>query len=91
MDPGTITAAMEAGGYFGFVAPPIVIAPPVLVGPPIGYYGPPGYYPPPVYAAPAAGQGCYAGPYVCPLDTPAGVGAPCSCPAKGSRVFGVAG
>ena len=36
-----------------------------------------------------AGQACYAGPYVCPLEAPSPVGAPCSCPTNNqTRSYG---
>jgi hypothetical protein len=71
------------GVFFGF-------APPVYIGPPVIYAGPPVYYPPPpVYAPAPAGQTCYAGPYVCPLDYPGPAGAPCTCPANNGRVGGL--
>ena len=35
-------------------------------------------------AAPA-GQACYAGAYVCPLERPAPAGDACSCPARGGQ------
>jgi hypothetical protein len=55
----------------------IGIPPPVVVAPP-GYY----------YAPPPAGQACYAGPYVCPLDQPGPIGAACSCPTNTGRAGG---
>ncbi len=62
-------------------------------GPP-AYYSP-HHYPPPYYAAPhypppapAASEGCYAGPYVCPLEGPARVGMPCSCPTGQGQAWG---
>jgi hypothetical protein len=66
------------GIYVGIPAP-IVVAPPVYYGPPVAYYPPP---------PPRAGQACYAGAYVCPLDQPGPMGAPCSCPANNGRVGG---
>ncbi len=92
---GVMTAATPAQawwhhGYFGprvFFGPGVVFAPPVVVGPPV-------VYAPPVIYAPApapAGRGCYAGPYVCPLDQPTPSGASCSCPVGGNtRVYGSA-
>jgi len=49
------------------------------------HYAPHRYVPPP---APVAGEGCYAGPYVCPLEGPARVGMPCSCPTAQGHVWG---
>jgi len=79
--------------------PPVYYAPP-----PPAYYPPPGYEPPPGYApsqtyapppaaiAPAgsgAGQACYAGAYVCPMDRPVASGGNCYCPGNGGqRVLG---
>jgi hypothetical protein len=76
----------RGGVFFGF-------APPVYVGPPMIYAGPPVVYPPPVYAPPPyapapAGQACYAGAYVCPLDQPGPIGARCSCPTNTGRAGG---
>lgn len=69
-----------AGGVYVGVAPPVYLSPF-----PQPYYAPRHYYPPvPYHAAPysrpAASEGCYAGAYVCPLEGPALVGMPCSCP-----------
>lgn len=47
------------------------------------------YYAPPIYhAPPAATEGCYAGAYVCPLEGPAAVGMPCSCPTGRGQAWG---
>ena len=58
-------------------------------GPPAYHHSPPYYavphYPPP---APVASEGCYAGPYVCPLEGPARVGMPCSCPTGQGQAWG---
>jgi hypothetical protein len=79
--PGTAHAWRGGWGW----GPGIVIGiPPVVVAPPAYYYPPPGYY----YAPPAAGQACYAGPYVCPLDQAGPRGAPCSCPTNSGRAGG---
>ena len=59
--------------------------------PPTVYPAYPGYaapYPvaPPAYVAPRpAGQACYAGAYVCPMDRPVAAGDACSCPAQGGQ------
>jgi hypothetical protein len=60
------------------------------------YYPPPAYYPPPppvVYSPPqayapanaGAGQMCYAGAYVCPMDHPVAAGAGCYCLGNGGQ------
>jgi hypothetical protein len=86
--PSAAHAWWRGGIYFGL--PPVVVAPSPYYYPP-AYYAPPAVYaPPPVYA-PAAGQACYAGPYVCPLEGPAAAGAPCSCPTNNGRAGGRAG
>jgi hypothetical protein len=58
-------------------------------GPPHPHYRPyaPSYHytPPP---APVAQEGCYAGPYVCPLEGPARLGMPCSCPTAQGPAWG---
>lgn len=81
--PGTANAWWH-GGFYG---PRVVFfGPPVIYGPP-----PPVYYAPPpvVYApAPPAGQTCYAGAYVCPLDQPTPVNGGCSCPTNQGRAYG---
>ncbi len=64
---------------------PVPAYPPPYYGPRPYAYAPPAYYP----APPAAG-GCYAGPYVCPLQAPSAVGAPCACPTRGGTVWGQA-
>ena len=64
--------------------PGIIIAPPVFIAPPPVYYAPPPSY----YAPRAAGEACYAGPYVCPLERPGPQGAPCSCPTNNGRAGG---
>jgi hypothetical protein len=65
-----------AGVQFGWGPPP--------------YHQP--YYPSPYRhappPAPVAGEGCYAGPYVCPLEGPARVGMPCSCPTAQGPAWG---
>ena len=48
----------------------------------------PDYAPPAYYAPPAATEGCYAGAYVCPLEGPAAVGMPCSCPTSRGQAWG---
>jgi hypothetical protein len=85
--PSAAHAWWRGGIYFGF--PPVVVAPyPYYY--PAPYY-PPVYYPPPPESAQPAGQACYAGPYVCPLEGPVAAGAPCSCPTNNGRAAGRAG
>ena len=77
--PSTAQAWWHRGGGF-FFGPPIIVGPPIYIGPPV-YVGPPVYAAPPAYyGGGPAGQACYAGPYICPLDAPGPRGAPCSCP-----------
>jgi uncharacterized membrane protein len=68
------------------IPPPVMAPPGYYDGPPAGYYDgpPPGYYSVPQ----PLGQACYAGPYVCPLDEPGPLGAPCSCPTERGRAGG---
>ena len=68
--------------------PPVYYTPP----PPV-YYTPPqqSYVPPPAGAVTGsgAGQACYAGAYVCPMDRPVATGAGCYCSGNsGQRVLG---
>ncbi|HBK06236.1 MAG TPA: hypothetical protein DDZ81_10280 [Acetobacteraceae bacterium] len=81
----------------GYYPPPVYYPPPPAYFPPPVYYPPPPvYYPPPQTYTPApaprasgAGQSCYAGPYVCPMDRPAPTGASCYCLGNaGQRVSG---
>jgi hypothetical protein len=78
------------GGYPFFFGPPFFgpafYPPPVVYAPPPVFYPPPGPYAAP-YAAPAAASGprCVAGLYICPVDRPGPVGAPCSCPSEHGR------
>ncbi len=80
--------------------PPVIYAPPpAAYAPPPAYATPPAYAAPPGYAVPppsttpqdAAGPVCRAGLYVCPLDAPAAVGSPCSCPTNTGRAAGRVG
>ena len=75
----------EARGYWaGGVS--IGVVPPVFISPyPRPYYGPGPYG---GYSRPAASEGCYAGPYVCPLEAPSVVGMPCSCPTMQGSAWG---
>lgn len=75
---GAAEAHWRGGVYVGVAPPPYS---------PYSSYRP--YYAPPVYhAPPAATEGCYAGDYVCPLEGPAAVGMPCSCPTGRGAAWG---
>jgi hypothetical protein len=78
---GAAEAHWRGGGgvYFG-------VAPPLYSSPYPSYR--PDYAPPAYYAPPAATEGCYAGAYVCPLEGPAAVGMPCSCPTSRGQAWG---
>lgn len=90
--------AWRHGGWWG---PRVIIGVPgpIYLGPPAGYYYAPQYYAPPYPTPPyptppyptPAGQACYAGAYVCPLDQIGPQGAPCSCPTNNGRVGGRVG
>ncbi len=68
--------------YAPFYGPRFVYAPPVL------YAATPVVYAvPPTYATAPAGR-CFAAAYVCPVDRPRPVGAPCSCPTNTGRASG---
>ena len=73
--PSPAQAWYRHGWGWGW-GPPIVVVP---YAPPPVYYG----APPVAYYSRPAGQACYAGPYVCPLDQAGPVGAQCSCPTNG--------
>jgi hypothetical protein len=77
-------------GGWGWRGGIYIAPPPVFVGPPVVYASPPIVYapPPPVYYSAPAGQACYAGAYVCPLERATPVGAGCSCPTNTGRAFG---
>lgn len=84
--PADARGNWHGGGGVYFGVPPLYLAPPLFASP---YYDP--YYAPrPYYPAPAATEGCYAGPYVCPLEAPSQVGMPCSCPTAQGRAWGSA-
>ncbi len=82
-------ARARVGVFFGF-APPLYVAPPYYYPPPIYYPPPPVWYTPPPPAesytppayAPAAApaRSCYAGAYVCPMQTAVSAGTTCWCP-----------
>lgn len=87
-----------------YYAPPPIAYPPLVYAPPPAAYAPPYYGQPyatapypnttPPYGAPqnATGPACYAGQYVCPLETPAPAGSQCTCPTNaGSRIVGRVG
>ena len=87
--PLSVPAEARGGVFLGFgVGVPVYPAYPYA-------YPPPAYYVPPypAYAAPRpAGQACYAGAYVCPLDRPMAAGDACGCPAmNGQRAWGRVG
>jgi hypothetical protein len=91
------------GPFWG--APAYYYPPPFYYPPPPVYYtpAPPVYYTPPsvTYTPPFGGQGagpgatvrsCYAGAYVCPLETRLAPGTTCWCPDnRGGRAYGRAG
>ncbi|MEI7711658.1 MAG: hypothetical protein WCI94_09510 [Rhodospirillales bacterium] len=91
-----LTAPAQARVFVGIGVPLPFYAPPMYYPPPPVYYPPPQYYapPPPVMytppqAAPSYRQSCDAGDYICPLDRPLSVGAPCYCVGNnGQRVHG---
>ena len=102
--PSPAYAWWRGGVFFGFppIAPFYYAPPPVFYypPPPVIYAPPPAAYaPPPAYAMPppsttprdAAGPVCHAGLYVCPLDAPAPIGSPCSCPTNTGRAGGRVG
>ena len=91
------------GGFFIGIAPPVFVAPPPVFFPPPVYYAspPPVVYAPPQIPpsfAPqpyppggptSSAQSCYAGSYVCPMETSVLVGATCWCRGNnGGRVYG---
>jgi len=91
------------GGFFTGIAPPVFAAPPPVFFPPPVYYAPPPpvvYAPPPIppsfgpQSYPPGGptssaQSCYAGSYVCPMQTAVPVGGTCWCRGNnGGRVYG---
>jgi len=85
------------GGVFIGVPPVVYPAPYYYAPPPVYYAPPPAYYAPPpaAYGAPAAsgptqpaGQSCYAGPVICPMDHPTVTGNTCWCTASSGRVYG---
>jgi hypothetical protein len=83
--------------WFGFGGP--VFAPGFFVGPPVVYAPPPVFFaqPPVFFLDPAANSApppphrCFAGAFICPLDRPGPVGAPCSCPTNTTRAAGQIG
>ena len=92
------------GPFFGYPAfyypppfyyplPPVYYAP----APPVYYTPPPVTYTPPAYGGGAVSPGatvgsCYAGAYVCPLETRLAAGTTCWCPNnRGGRAYGRAG
>ena len=85
--------------YYAPPPPPVYYAPPPPVyyaPPPPVYYTPPQSYAPAPDLAPArigranagqagAGQACYAGAYVCPMDRPVASGGSCYCAGNGGQ------
>jgi len=104
LGPAVAQAHWRGGVWFGFGVPvypvPVYPAPlyPVPVYPAPVYPGPAyprpaypyAYAPPAYYAPPMAQGGCYTGPYVCPLQGPTVVGAPCACSTGRGQVWGQA-
>jgi len=75
----------------GYYPPPVYYPPPPVyyAPPPPVYYVPPQTYAPGPTAQAGAGQSCYAGSYVCPMDRPVAPGAGCYCLGNGGqRVWG---
>src|SRR5579862_2518669 len=73
--PTPAKAWWRGGVYFGIAPAPYYYGPPVvyppIAYPPLAYAAPPVIYAPPgTYpgSPPLAGQACYAGAYVCPLQ-----------------------
>ena len=81
--------------YYYPPPPPVYVYPAPVYPPPPAYYAPP---PPPGYVpyqpgAPSSvtAQSCYAGAYVCPMETPVSPGSACYCTgSNGVRVWGSA-
>jgi hypothetical protein len=69
----------------GFYPPPYYYPPPAYYPPPPVMYAPPPqvYAPPQAMAPSGAGQSCYAGPYICPMDRPVATGGNCYCLGNG--------
>lgn len=92
--PAAAQAHWRGGVYYGF--PPVYVGPPPVYYPPVPIYvaPPPVYVAPPAYSTPSesgpppAGQVCYAGQWVCPLDHPVARGDSCSCAATDGRSWG---
>ncbi|MBP0443783.1 hypothetical protein J8J14_03235 [Roseomonas sp. SSH11] len=93
LSAGTAAAQVSFGIGIGPAYP--VYPYPYAYPPPPAWYVPPfpAYAPPPAYVAPrAAGQACYAGAYICPLERPVPAGDACACPARnGGRAWGRVG
>jgi hypothetical protein len=71
----------------GYYPPPAYYPPPPAYypPPPVVYAPPQTYSPPPPPMASGAGQACYAGPYVCPMDRPIETGGGCYCLGNGGQ------
>lgn len=88
-------AEARGGVFLGFgvgvpVYPAYPYFPPAYYPPAVypaypGYAAPYPVAPPPYVPVRPAGQSCYAGAYVCPLDRPVAAGDACSCPARGGQ------
>jgi hypothetical protein len=92
----------QAGHFFFsfgaplYFPPPFVVPAPVFVAPPPVVFAPPPAWsvtpaPPQWSVTPGqvGGQSCYAGPYVCPMQSPVPTGAACWCPNNGGgRSYG---
>ena len=81
------------GFYYppGYYYPP----PPAYYPPPPVWYTPPpppvDYTPPPVYSGPGVARSCYAGAYVCPMESQVAPGTSCWCSNNsGGRAYGQA-
>jgi hypothetical protein len=93
-----VSAPAHARVWIGFgfplFGPPAYYPPPVYYPPPAYYPPPPAYYPAPypAYPPPAgraiAGQACYAGGTVCPMERPVTPGSGCYCTTAQGRAWG---
>lgn len=104
---GALASARPASArvFFGFAPPvyypPAYYPPPIYYPPPVYYPPPPVYYtpPPPPYTPPAyqpppsgVATTCYAGAFVCPMQSRVSIGTTCWCPDNaGARAYGRAG
>lgn len=92
--PSPAHARVWIGFGFPLFGPPAYYPPPVYYPPPAYYPPPPAYYaqPYPAYPPPAgraiAGQSCYAGGIVCPMERPVSPGSGCYCTTAQGRAWG---